>query len=105
MEAVDQIELIGSVQFHLPVDRANSGLMPGEVVFQPHHIDAGGLVRLIITIMFLRLLSVCRVRGPRRPLALRMSLLEWSGRAIGDRCRLVSRISFYCIGDPLLMVD
>ena len=44
MGTVDRIELIGSVQFHLPVARANAGLMPGEVVFQPHHIDAGGLV-------------------------------------------------------------
>jgi len=41
---VDRIELIGSAQFHLPVGRANSGLMPGEVVFQPHHVDAGGFV-------------------------------------------------------------
>ena len=44
MGTVDRIELIGSVQFHLPVARANAGLMPGEVVFQPHHVDAGGLV-------------------------------------------------------------
>jgi hypothetical protein len=44
MGAADRIGLIGSVQFHLPVDRANSGLMPGEVVFQPHHVDAGGFV-------------------------------------------------------------
>ena len=44
MEAVNRIELIGSVQFRLPVARANAGLLPGEVAFQPHHIDAGGLV-------------------------------------------------------------
>ena len=44
MGAADRIDLIGSVQFPLPVDRANSGLMPGEVVFQPHHVDAGGFV-------------------------------------------------------------
>ncbi len=44
MGAADRIELIGSVQFRLPVARADAGLLPGEVVFQPHHIDAGGLV-------------------------------------------------------------
>ncbi len=44
MGAADRIDLIGSVQFHLPVDRASSGLVPGEVVFQPHHVDAGGFV-------------------------------------------------------------
>ena len=44
MGAVDRIELIGSVQFNLPVDRANAGLDPGEVVFQPHHIGADGAV-------------------------------------------------------------
>ena len=44
MGVVDQIELIGSVQFHLPFGWANAGLMPEEVVFQPHHIDASGLV-------------------------------------------------------------
>ena len=44
MGAADRIDLIGSVQFQLPVGRANSGLMPGEVVFQPHHVDAGGFV-------------------------------------------------------------
>ena len=44
MGTVDRIELIGSVQFYLPVARANAGLTPGEVVFQPHHIDASGLV-------------------------------------------------------------
>ena len=41
---VDRVDVIGSIQFHLPVARANAGLLPGEVVFQPHHIDAGGLV-------------------------------------------------------------
>ncbi len=41
---MDRIELIGSVQFHLPVARANVGLAPGEVVFQPHHIGADGVV-------------------------------------------------------------
>ena len=129
MGDADQIELIGSVQFRLPVARANAGLLPGEVVFQPHHIDAGGLVnrRLIrlgeedriilparcrlpkrrrlpvmnlmlrvITVGCFRLLTVGRVRGSRRPLALRMSLLEWSGRAIEDRCRLVSRVILFC---------
>ena len=44
MGAVDRIELIGSVQLHLSVDRANAGLAPGEVVFQPHHIGANGFV-------------------------------------------------------------
>ena len=44
MGAVDRIELIGSVQFNLPVDRANAGLDPGEVVFQPHHIGTDGAV-------------------------------------------------------------
>ena len=41
---VDRIDPIGSVRFHLPVDRANAGLAPGEVVFQPHHIGADGAV-------------------------------------------------------------
>ena len=44
MGAVDRIDLIGSVQFPLPVGRANVGLMPGEVVFQPHHVNASGFV-------------------------------------------------------------
>ena len=44
MGTVDRIELIGSVQFHLPVAQANAGLTPGEAVFQSHHIEAGGLV-------------------------------------------------------------
>ena len=44
MGTVDRIDLIGSIQFRLPVARANAGLMPGEVVFQPHHVDADGLV-------------------------------------------------------------
>ena len=44
MGTVDRIELIGSVQFHLPVARSNAGLMPGEVVFQPHHVGADGSV-------------------------------------------------------------
>ena len=44
MGTVDRVELIGSVQFHLPVARANAGLVPGEVVFQPHHVNAGGMV-------------------------------------------------------------
>ena len=49
MGTVDRIELIGSVQFHLPVARSNAGLMPGEVVFQPHHIGAdGGVNRRLI---------------------------------------------------------
>ena len=49
MGTVDWIELIGSVQFHLPVARSNAGLMPGEVVFQPHHIGAdGGVNRRLI---------------------------------------------------------
>ena len=44
MGALDRIELIGSVQFNLPVDRASAELAPGEVVFQPHHIGADGTV-------------------------------------------------------------
>ena len=44
MGAVDRIELIGSVQFHLPVDRANAELTSGEVIFQPHHVGADGSV-------------------------------------------------------------
>ncbi len=44
MGAVDRIELIGSVQFHLPVVRANAELAPGEVIFQPHHVGADGSV-------------------------------------------------------------
>ena len=47
--AVDRIELIGSIQFNLPVARANDGLIPGEVMFQPHHIGAdGGVNRRLI---------------------------------------------------------
>ena len=49
MGAVDRVDLIGSLQFHLPVARANAGLMPGEVVFQPHHIGAdGGVNRRLV---------------------------------------------------------
>ena len=49
MGAVDRIDLIGSLQFHLPVARANAGLMPGELLFQPHHVGAdGGVNRRLI---------------------------------------------------------
>ena len=49
MGTVDRIELIGSLQFNLPVARAIDGLMPGEVMFQPHHIGAdGGVNRRLI---------------------------------------------------------
>ena len=49
MGTVDRIELIGFVQFHLPVARANAGLMPGEIVFQPHHVGVdGGVNRRLI---------------------------------------------------------
>ena len=41
---VDRVELIGSFQFNLPVARAIEGLMPGEVMFQPHHIGDDGVV-------------------------------------------------------------
>jgi hypothetical protein len=44
MEAVDRIDLIGSLQFSLPVARAIGGVMPGEVMFQPHHVGADGAV-------------------------------------------------------------
>ena len=44
MGVVDRIELIGSIQCHLPVARANAGLNAGEVLFQPHHVDADGSV-------------------------------------------------------------
>ena len=99
MRAVDRIELIGSLQFHLPVARANAGLMPGEIVFQPHHVDAGGLVnrRLIrrkaglfclaqfplprrrelldTIIICIRTMEGCRARGLRRRRVRRMSWL------------------------------
>ena len=49
MGTVDRVDLIGSLQFHLPVARAMDGLMPGEMVFQPHHIGAdGGVNRRLI---------------------------------------------------------
>ena len=44
MGAVDRIDLIGSLQFGLPVARAIDGVMPGEVMFQPHHVGADGAV-------------------------------------------------------------
>ncbi len=44
MGTLDRIDLIGSIQFDLPVDRASAELAPGEVVFQPHHIGADGTV-------------------------------------------------------------
>jgi hypothetical protein len=102
MGTVDRIELIGSVQFHLPVTRANAGLMPGEVVFQPHHADAGGMVNrrlirlaerraglfcqaqfplprrrvLLATIItYILMMDDFRVRGPRRRRVRRMSWL------------------------------
>ena len=34
MGTVDRIDLIGSLQFNIPVARASDGLMPGEVMFQ-----------------------------------------------------------------------
>ena len=49
MGIVDRIELIRSIQCHLLVARANAGLAPGEMVFQPHHIGAdGGVHRRLI---------------------------------------------------------
>ena len=44
MGTVDRIELIGSMQFHLPVARSSAGVLPGEVEFQPHHVGADGTV-------------------------------------------------------------